>query len=70
MSSDGRTTANREVAVYEMAYRVERAAGQRAGKPFRDAYARIVYADRAFIGDAEIDRLLAEGARLLEEMRE
>lgn len=61
---------NREVALWAMAERVEQAAGLLAGKPFRDAYSRVIRAKRDEISNAEIDRLLAAGALLLKEMSE
>lgn len=61
---------NREVALWAMAERVEQAAGLLASKPYRDAYSRAINDNHKKNSDIEIDRLLAAGAALLEEMNE
>lgn len=61
---------NRVNELCDMKEDVKRAAGHRAAKPYQDAYARVVDADRKPISDAEIDCLLVQGGLLLKEMSE
>lgn len=56
---------NREIALYELAEKIERRLGPVWAEPYWEAYRRVIYTDRPWISDEQIDRLLAKGRERL-----
>lgn len=59
----------RENAIHDLAYLIERRLGEAEGQPYWDAYRRVIYSDRPWISDDELDGLLVQGRKLLAKKR-